>query len=461
MRGAVRVLVGQHADEAAVLVEIIQREVDQPLHRLARRQRGEIEFALQRTDLGIGRLQRGAVEIVLAAEIIVDELLVGLGAAGDLVDARAFQPLRRELDARGRQDRGARGFRVAPVPALRFGKDLGRKRHSGFLFQGRPRRQSAQVADGPRRASRSVRQVDERLHRRRARIVQACEHVENGAEIRGSLAGAALVVVVEVDMGDGAARHPALQKRRNVFAIAGRCVAVDHRGERGGADLLDDGQRLVHSVDERGVGARQRLDHVGDTGLRGRLRHCREIVAGAVPALGLVAGLKLPLQGRAVNEIGSAEFLAERHERPTRLGGAVRHGRIAAGDRQACGRGHQPVQAADAVPSPSVIARSSAMRLAEMRCGSSASVKGATSSPSYPVSRAKRHCAAKSSSRTTSLQRKISISLRPSATCLVSGQPMPSNLCRRNRHYAGFLATLPVWHLAGSFALARRSKREG
>jgi hypothetical protein len=129
MAGAVRILVGQHADEFPVPVEIVEREVDQPGHGVARRQRGEIQFPLARPDVGIGRLERRPVEVVLAAEIIVDKLLVDLGPAGDLVDARPFQAALGELDAGCGQDGAACRLGVASVPALRLGEDFCRKRY--------------------------------------------------------------------------------------------------------------------------------------------------------------------------------------------------------------------------------------------------------------------------------------------------------------------------------------------
>jgi hypothetical protein len=105
----------QHADEVAVLVEIAEREVDQPHHRRTRREGAQVELLLERADLGIGRLKRRRVEFVLAAEIVVDELLVGLRAPRDLVDARAFETARGELDARRGENGRLRRFRVAPV----------------------------------------------------------------------------------------------------------------------------------------------------------------------------------------------------------------------------------------------------------------------------------------------------------------------------------------------------------
>ena len=45
----------------------------------------------------INAFERGEVEALLAAEIVVDHALVGAGAARDLVDAAAEQPLGGEL----------------------------------------------------------------------------------------------------------------------------------------------------------------------------------------------------------------------------------------------------------------------------------------------------------------------------------------------------------------------------
>src|SRR5690606_32590810 len=90
----------------------VERKIDQPRHGLARRQLAEVEFAFERADLRISRFERGFVEFVLAAEIIVDELLVGAGALRDAVDAPAVQAFLAELRPRGGEDRRPRRFGI-------------------------------------------------------------------------------------------------------------------------------------------------------------------------------------------------------------------------------------------------------------------------------------------------------------------------------------------------------------
>src|SRR3546814_5581289 len=73
-------------------------------------------------DLGIHRFQRRPVEFILAAEVMVDELLVDPGALGNLVDARPGKALGGEI-GNGRLQQGRLGG--APVTAP-LGTQIGR-----------------------------------------------------------------------------------------------------------------------------------------------------------------------------------------------------------------------------------------------------------------------------------------------------------------------------------------------
>jgi hypothetical protein len=52
-------------------------------------------------------------QLLLAAEVVIEHALVGLGATRDLVDARAEQPSSRELFGRRHQDATACTFRIS------------------------------------------------------------------------------------------------------------------------------------------------------------------------------------------------------------------------------------------------------------------------------------------------------------------------------------------------------------
>ena len=79
-------------------------EDDEALDRRERRERLEVQLALGGADLGVGLLEDGEEELVLALEVVVDELLVDAGALGDRLDPRAAEAVRRELDGRRGED---------------------------------------------------------------------------------------------------------------------------------------------------------------------------------------------------------------------------------------------------------------------------------------------------------------------------------------------------------------------
>ena len=93
MRAAQDILVHHQPHEFGMLVVIVERSADHIAQRGVRVQVAacivSIDFAHRR----ISALQHRAVQAFLAAEIIIDHALGRIGPFGDLVDARAAQPL--------------------------------------------------------------------------------------------------------------------------------------------------------------------------------------------------------------------------------------------------------------------------------------------------------------------------------------------------------------------------------
>ena len=75
-------------------------EGHQALDRLQRVGRLEKELALGVADVGIGLLEDGEEQLVLAIEVVVDQPLVDAGALGDRLDPRAAEAVRGELGRR-------------------------------------------------------------------------------------------------------------------------------------------------------------------------------------------------------------------------------------------------------------------------------------------------------------------------------------------------------------------------
>ena len=75
-------------------------EGDQAADRLERVARLEVQLALGVADVGVGLLEDGEEQLVLAGEVVVDEPLVDAGALGDRVHARAAEAVRGELGRR-------------------------------------------------------------------------------------------------------------------------------------------------------------------------------------------------------------------------------------------------------------------------------------------------------------------------------------------------------------------------
>ena len=84
MTSAMQVLISKEGDEVPVLIKIIKGELDEALHCLCRGERAQVERAFTLPDLGIDALQNTLVEVVLIAEVVVNQLLVYPGPPGDL-----------------------------------------------------------------------------------------------------------------------------------------------------------------------------------------------------------------------------------------------------------------------------------------------------------------------------------------------------------------------------------------
>ena len=65
-----------------------------------------------RADAAVGRLQHGDIEAFLAAEIVIDHALAGLGAGGNIVDPRTAEALAGKLLGRNFDDVALGSFGV-------------------------------------------------------------------------------------------------------------------------------------------------------------------------------------------------------------------------------------------------------------------------------------------------------------------------------------------------------------
>jgi hypothetical protein len=94
----VHVLAVEEGEELGVREVVAPGEDDQALDRAQRRERFEMQLALGGADVGVGLLEDGEEQLVLALEVVVDELAVDAGALGDRLDPRAAEAVRGELD---------------------------------------------------------------------------------------------------------------------------------------------------------------------------------------------------------------------------------------------------------------------------------------------------------------------------------------------------------------------------
>jgi hypothetical protein len=109
----VQVLAVEQRDELRVLQVVVPGERDQLANRLDRVDLVEVQPLLGFADVGVGALEHREEQVVLAAEVVVDEALVQARALGDAVHARAGQAAGGELVARRREDGELRAVGIA------------------------------------------------------------------------------------------------------------------------------------------------------------------------------------------------------------------------------------------------------------------------------------------------------------------------------------------------------------
>lgn len=123
-----RILVKGLADAKPDQFEVAITGSEVALDDVLERQRWVRELALARPPL----LGERAVQAVLAAEVIRDQLLVDACAGRDLVDPSAGKALRGELRASGVEERGLRPFGIAASDARRWIAVRGRRAPSAY-----------------------------------------------------------------------------------------------------------------------------------------------------------------------------------------------------------------------------------------------------------------------------------------------------------------------------------------
>jgi hypothetical protein len=175
--GPVDVLDADQPDEVRVRLVVVEGEAGELPHGLHRVQVLDVELLLEAADADVGPLQDGDVELLLAAEVVVDHPLGRAGLGGDLVDPRPGVAPVGELAGGHVEDLGLSALGVArPGRSGRHlghgldlvGQRLGDGRHGcgplhvGGLVPslGRPR-----VRPGPRQVDRTARarRLDDRV----------------------------------------------------------------------------------------------------------------------------------------------------------------------------------------------------------------------------------------------------------------------------------------------------------
>src|SRR6185369_15070038 len=93
MPRVMKILVIDKADQFRMATGIVEGELDQPLDRGRRSEMREVERLLRAAQFLVDSFQRGEIEPVLVAEIMIDHPLVGVRAARDLIDPPARETL--------------------------------------------------------------------------------------------------------------------------------------------------------------------------------------------------------------------------------------------------------------------------------------------------------------------------------------------------------------------------------
>src|SRR5262245_51607455 len=91
-------------NEPFVIEVVIVGECDDAPDRVRRTQVGEVEAILRVSDVAVHVLQDGEVDLLFAAEVVVDERARGTGARRDRVHTRSFEPAGGEFRDGGVQD---------------------------------------------------------------------------------------------------------------------------------------------------------------------------------------------------------------------------------------------------------------------------------------------------------------------------------------------------------------------
>ncbi len=113
MHGTVQVLGIDHADEGGVLDVVAKRELYEAAYSADGIVRVEFQLILGIADASIEVLHRRNVEVLLAAEVVIDHRLVGTRPLGDAVDPGAADSVGGEFKDRRVQQRLPTTFRRA------------------------------------------------------------------------------------------------------------------------------------------------------------------------------------------------------------------------------------------------------------------------------------------------------------------------------------------------------------
>jgi hypothetical protein len=110
---AVQVLAVEQGDEFGMLEVVVPGEGDQPADRLHGLHLVQMQLLLGLANVGVGALEHGQEQVVLAAEVVIDQPLVETGARGDAVHPGAGQAALCKLVAGRVEDRELRSIGIA------------------------------------------------------------------------------------------------------------------------------------------------------------------------------------------------------------------------------------------------------------------------------------------------------------------------------------------------------------
>ena len=94
---------------------IVESELDQPLDRGRGGKMREVEGVFRAAQLLVDPFERGEIEPLLVAEVMIDHPLVGMRTPRDLIDPPARETLGGEFMLRGDKDCFARAVGIAAV----------------------------------------------------------------------------------------------------------------------------------------------------------------------------------------------------------------------------------------------------------------------------------------------------------------------------------------------------------